>query len=349
MALQSLNAPLAWPGLTSGPSTAPALSTADTLDGAGDYTCVVICAPSDMTVSHVGFKCNAVAGSPTATVRIETVDAATGAPSGTLWATNTSVTTATLTSSFALHALTASATITKGQVFAIVITYASGTSLVVNTVAGVMENHGLPYKVTNITGSAVKAALIGMDLCLGSSTTEFYSLRGLRPAASIAANAFNNTSSAKRGVRFQVPFKCTVSGFKIYTGTAVGDFNAIIEDDSGTELSSTSTAFEGDVASALASAVFTGSFDNTVDLSPGVWYRLAIQPSSATNVNMYTATLPSSDPNYAKAWPGGANFYYSTFTTSTWTDANTQVPYIDLLINRLDDGVSSGSARVIGG
>jgi hypothetical protein len=65
---------------------------------------------------------------------------------------------------------------------------------------------------------------------------------------------------------------------------------------------------------------------------------------------MYTATLPSAD--YRSAWPGGTNYYYTTYTTAGgFTDTTDQVPLMDLLMLKADDGLSaggSGSRGIIG-
>lgn len=350
MTLQSLPLPIPYPGLCTAANSAPGLSGGTTLDAAGEYYSWVFTAQEDMLISHVGLKTSAAAGSPTADVRIETVDAATGVPTGTLWAPNTNIVTAALTTTFALHALTAAATIAKGEKYAIKVLYNSGTSFAFTALSALVFGMGMPYAVTNVTGSAAKGAMTGFDVAVGSSTSVFYPLRQFFPAASIAANAFNNTGGARRGVRFQVPFKCQVNGFRMYVGTAVGDFSAALFDDAGAELSSSATAFEGDQTAAAASGgTCEFHFDNPVTLSPGVWYRLAIEPASATNCNMYTATLPSA--NYRSAWPGGTNFHYTTYTSGGgWVDTATdQVPFMDVLLKQLDDGVSAGGAHVIGG
>ncbi len=351
MALQSVALPIVYPGIATLATNAPGLGTNLLLDAAGEYDSFVVCASEDMVISHVGFKCNAATGSPTADVRIETVDATTGVPTGTLWAANTNIVTATLTTAFALHALTASATITKSQIFAVKIVYNSGTSFTTTGVNNFTAGFCFPYEVNNTSGSAAKAGMNAVSLVLGSSTTTFYPIHGFLPTSSIAANAFNNTSSARRGVRFQVPFKCQVAGFRYYRGTSVGDFNAAIFDDAGAELSSSSTAFDGDQHVAAASSMVELYFDNAVTLSPATWYRLAIEPSSATNCNMYTATLPSL--NYRSGWPGGTNWHYTTYVASSWTDTATdQVPLMDIVIKQFDDGVNVSSttpAYVIGG
>lgn len=352
MALQTLNFAVEYPGLLKAGSGAPTLSNMDAMTTSGTHNSVVVLtANQDMVISHVGFKAQAATGSPTADVRIETVTAGTGFASGTLWATNTNIVTATINTTFALHALTASATITKGQQFAVVIKFQTGTTLTTGTLANLGQILGNPYRTTNISGSDAKAANAGVNIVLGSSTTEFYAIDNMFPAASVATNAFNSTTAAgaKRGVRFQLPFKALAVGAKVYQGTAVGDFSLKLESDAGAELSSSSTAFEGDISSAAATAVNKLFFDNTVTLNSATWYRLMIEPSSATNINMYSATTPGA--NYLKGWPGGTSWFYTTYTTAGgYVDTATeQVPLIDLLIRQLDDGGAGGGGGGSGG
>lgn len=353
MTLTTLTNPIAWPGLCFMPGQ-PTLTTAATLDASGEYVSYVICAKENMTISHVGFRAGTATGSPTCEVRIETVDAATGLPTGTLWATNTNGTTGTITSnSNVLQALTASASITKGQIFCVMVKYATGTSQVIQQTNNLgFVPSSVPYQVFN-TGTPTKGVIsanIG-TVALGSSSTTFYYVPGLFPVSSSTANTFNNTSSAKRGMRFTIPFNCRAVGLKNYQNTAVGDFNAILctGDASGTELSSSSTAFEGDqnLASNAGSAFYY--FDNPVTLTAGTAYRIVIEPTSATNCNIWTVTPPSAD--YFTATPGGGAAAYTTYVASTWTDSTTQIPFMDLLIDQIDDGAGSGTGvvGVIGG
>jgi len=337
MALQSLNAAIQWPGLVPNTGTAPTTAAGATIDAAGEYDGAVFCAPFDMTISHVGWRVNTVSGSPTCDVRIETV-AATGLPSGTLWATNTNVVTGVMTAAWRLDALTASASITKGQLFAVKFLHNTGTSFTIRLLSSYgISVAGLPYRISN-TGTPAKASMNGINCCFGSSSTTFYSLFQAIPVTTINNNIFNNLGSAARGNRFQVPFKCRVAGLAWIAGTSVGDFNAVLYDDSGNELSSSSTAFDGDYKNAAAGAQVRAYFDNPVTLSPGAWYRMALEPSSATNINQTVFGLSSAD--YRTAMPGGTNFHYATRAGGTWTDTTTSVALMDLLIDQLDDGVS---------
>lgn len=347
MTLQSLPNLIVWPGmanLTTAAMTAGAGGA--TIDAAGEYDGMVFCAQQDMTVSHIGWRLQSVAGSPTADVRIETLDTA-GHPSTTLFGTNTNIVTGTLTAAWRVDALTAAATITKGQVFAVKFLYNSGTSFVMRATSGILRNN-FPYIARSIGGAQSKNA-DQLVMALGSSSNTWYAAQALFPIATVANNTFNNTNSAARGNRFQVPFSCRVVGLVIQHGASVGDYNIILTDDSGTELSSSSTAFDGDLSRAVAGIPDYKFFDNAVTLSPGTWYRMAQEPTSATNVNEYVVDVATSD--VLQAMPGGANFAYATRASGTWSNDTDSVCLMDLLIDQLDDGAggAGGGAHIFGG
>jgi hypothetical protein len=351
MALQSLNAATPWPRMVGTVGGAPSVGTWQTLDAAGEYACVVIAAHTAMTITHVGFRTGVVAGTPTADVRIETV-AGTGLPSTTLWAANTNIVTGTLVSNtHALHALTASASITAGQRFAVKIAFNSGTSFIVQQSTNISFNSNIPYGVVN-TGADTKDRLTnGINLVIGSGATAFYSVDAIRPFTAITSNTFSNSvAGTRRGLRFQVPFKCRCVGARYASGAVTGDNSVMLLDSGGSELSSSSTAYDGDESGAGAGGMVSVMFDNPVTLSPATTYNLMIEPTSATNCGLLTYTLPSAD--YRTGFPGGTNFNYVTYTTGGgFTDTTDQVPIMDLLIDQLDDGVSAGGGgqRIIGG
>lgn len=348
MALVTLPSPMVWPGLTEWVTNNLAVGTVTTMDAAGEYDAVVIVAREAMTISHVGFRDTTATGSPTVDIRIETVGT-DGLPTGTLWAANTNIVTGALTANtFALFALTAPATIAAGQVFCVKIIYNSGTTATIAGIStGMAIKGGLPYQVVN-TGAAAKANLaIPRSLALGSSATTFYQVRGLLPVNSVGVNAFNNTSSAKRGLRFIPPFKCRCIGIRHHMSSALGDINAILMSDAGAELSSSSTAYDGDHGSAASTSTMDYPFDNPVTLVPGTAYRAVIEPSSATNTNISTAVLPSL--NYRSAWPGGTACLYTTFAGS-WVDTATDtLPLTDILIDQIDDGFGNTKMLVNSG
>lgn len=345
--LITLTSQVEWPGNIGNITNLPALGTTATLDAAGEYVAYVFVAREDMTISHVGFRSGTASGSPTMEARIEIVDAATGLPSGTLWAMNTNGTTGAISSNAnTLQALTASATITKGQTFCVKILYASGTSLNIQILSTlqVWTSSSLPYQVLN-TGTPTKAALsTGVSgIALGSSATTFYQVPGALPVSAAAASNFNNSGGARRGMLFTIPFNARIIGVRWYSANSVGDYSVCVFDSTGNELSNSCTAFEGDVSSASNGGALTNYFDNTVTVTAGTQYRVAVEPSSATNITFQTYTVPSTD--YLSALPGGTAAQYTTYTSGGgWVDSTpTQVPLMDILIDQIDNGSGGGT------
>lgn len=337
MTLQAVGHALHFPGICNSVHLNPAIGTLATLDAAGEYQAFVFQAKEDMVISHVGWRTGTVAGAPTADTRIETV-ATDGTPSGTLWNTNTNIVSGALVSNtWTLHALTASATISKGQIFCVKVVYASGTSLIIqwNSVQNRFRAN-FPYRVTNTTGSAVKAIMDGTAvLALGSSSSAFYAVENALPITSSTTSAFNNTNSAARGVRFQVPFRCRCVGIAWYANQAVGDFKPLLTDDAGASLIGTNSTIDGD-QNAVATNAMAVYFDTPVTLSPGVWYRAAIEPQGATNTSLSHFSIPSNSyvgGLWAKGfWQRGAR------VSGTWTDTDTDFPVMDIIIDQLEDG-----------
>jgi hypothetical protein len=351
MTLVSLRNPITFPGILLSPYAAPTVGTAATLSSAGHYYSVIASAKEDLVISHVGFRAGTATGSPTCTLSIETVDTS-GNPAGTDGFGSTAGTSATISSnSWVLTALGGSATISRGSLFAIKVALASGTSQVVQHIANVSLPNGtaMPYTVIN-TGSAVKGASSNLPmLAVGSNSTTFYDVPGILAADSYSAGAFNNTNSAKRGLRFVPSYNCRAIGVRTYHATATGDYNAVLTNDSGTELSSSSTSVEG-AATPSAHSTHNVYFDSPVTLSAGTAYRVAIEPTSATNCNVSTITLPSSDYYSSTAAGSSSVATYAALASGTWTDSTTQLPFMDVLIDQIDDGTGAGGViGVIGG
>jgi hypothetical protein len=336
MTLVSLAQPFVWPVAFLHTST-PGVITMVTLDAAGEYASFIFQAWKDMTISHIGFRTGAVSGSPTANVRIETVGT-DGNPSGTLWATNTNIVTGTLVANtWALHALTASASITRGQLVAVKIAYNSGTSFVVQQLTGTLLSlmPSLSYRVLN-SGTPTQSVHSGLALvAVGSATNSFYPIPGMFPLTAVASTDFASSSSPNRyGIRFQLPFKAQLLAIT-FVSNLLGDFDIGIYNDAGTLLDGTS--FDGDV-------FHDGQpfqFDTPQTLNKNTWYRATVEATTATTQEVFTMTLPSSD--YVSASPYGSFGHLTTFTSPNWDDTNTTiVPMMQLSLLQVDDGDGAG-------
>ena len=353
MTLQSLAQPLPYPSFGIANNSTIGLSGSSAI-ASGQYYCFVFRAREAMAISHVALRCNAATGSPTADIRIETIDASTGLPSGTLWnspTNTTNIVTGTLTTTTTIHALTATANITAGDYVAVKIAHGgTGTSFTVGTNVVAQRGAGvLPYVVVN-TGTPTKGGSDGfsVNIALGSSSTSFYLVDGLMPAASASGGVTTAVSTATQdaiGMRFRLPFKARCVGhLHTVNSSTYGEFTYGVYDDSNSELSSSNTSgFDADMMGVQAGGRHMHMWlDNPVTLSANTWYRYLLFPTSATAFNVYAYGALNS--NLKAVMPGGTDWHYvKKAVGGAWTDSlTTDAIILNLLFDQLDDGVGSG-------
>lgn len=343
MALQSTQELqlIQWPGVAAYYLNNWGFGARTSLDAAGEYHAFVIPALEDMEISHAYFQPHAVSGSPTADIRIETVDPDTGLPTGTLWDTGTNVVTGTLTTTGAVHALGATASISRGEWFALKIAYNSGTSFSTQELIGQVRRDWA-YSAIN-TGTPTKGAFVNHCVGLGSSSSNFYRLPSqLWPVTGQSTGNITNGNGARWGLRFKLPFKATVHAL---ISTVSNDHDFQIYDDAGNAISGASGTVDTSQQNSNHMLL-----DTPTDLDADTWYR-AVVVAGAGNFFIRNWTAPSAD--LLSGFPGGLNAHRTDYTTSGgWTTTDTQVPALDLIISRLEDGAGSGGGtrqKVYGG
>lgn len=337
-----------WPGVTRSGLATTGGST--TLDAAGEYHAIAIYAHQDMAISHVFLKLNAVSGSPTADIRIETMDASTGLPSGTLWATNTNIVTGTLTTTGAAHALTATANVSKGQWFVVKIAYNSGASLQLFSAVAMAIVQSVNYSIVN-TGTPSRGVGTNVSIGIGPSATQMYHIGGgTYPLISTSGVVnVNNTNGGRIGGRFELPFKAEIHGVR--TALLANDADISIYEDGGGAVSGATGSFDASAAAPssglpFTDVIFATPFVPTINTR----YRAAIVPTTGSNVGLRSWEVTAA--GLLTGCPGEGLIHRTDYTTSGgWVETAAQLPNIDLIIKRLDDGVGGGdsSPRIIVG
>lgn len=346
MTLASLPVPLRYPrGLCEPTTSTIIMGNGGILDAAGEYMAFFIQAPFDMAISHVNaLHAFNLVGSPTADYRIETVDAS-GNPSGTLWATSTEKAGFTVAAGMNIQQLDAVASVSRGDEFFLMVRLAGGTSFQSTNIQGIGTNseNGRPYRVTNTTGSPLKSTGINYPILLGSNANTFYCIPNYLPVSGMGTINFNNTNGQMQGNRIKLPFKARCHGIS-FVGAAsgsLGDYNAVLQDDSNNDLAS--KAVDGDSSNPSSVQRQEVIFDSPVTLEKDTWYRYGKEPTSATNTQLSQFNVSHTD--HRAAMPSGADCYRSTRTSGTWTDDTDSIVMADLLLEP-DDGAGSGSGGV---
>lgn len=338
MTIQSVASPLFYPGtdFVGGFGTTTASMTAS-----GHKLGVVFHAPRTGTIDGIKYRSGTIVNSPSVDVRLETV--ASGKPSGTLWGTNTNGNSGTLTSNATFEtALTSTASVSQGDLIAIVFGWVSNTSQIGLAQGGVWMNEQFPavYQDTG-AGYAVLASRMP-QFALRYNDASYATGLGCFWFTALTNSA--TFSSGEQGIRFRLPFTCRASGLwhTCDPDTAL-TFNLYADATSpgGTALATrTQQTNEFEAANVQVSAC---RFASSVTLAANTWYRLVASVSGASTRFSYLDVAAAAE---LAAAPGGADVYQTVSAGASWTDTTTRQPQMGLVIDGLDDGAGGGGSSI---
>lgn len=331
------------------------------LDATGEYAALVFIAPKTGNIDRFDFHVGAVGNSPDNGLRasLQTVDGATGLPTGTLLgATNNaavtyahSVTTGWKNTDFAEVAA-----VTRGQVIAAVIDIPSFTASDNITISRWPTNTILvfPYGIS----AAGTKGTSDLPVITIHYTDGYACLAGANhPGPITRALAIYNSGTAgadEVGLKFSVPFPCTLDKVSMVMAVAAGaNFEVLVYDSDGTSVLSTTT-IDGDVVASTSLGVANFVLTTPVSIVANTGYRVTVRPTTANNVTLEYYTFQSLD--LMDAMEGGSSMCLTSQINQggVWTDHNSGTfgrPALSLHLTAFDDGVSGGGgggARVIG-
>lgn len=339
MSLVAIGAPIPfWKmfGKTSSTSSA-------TMSAAGDKYAQVFAAPKTGTIDRVRIRTGVVTTGATVDVRLESVTASTGDPSGSLAAANTNaswVIANTDDNVWVEIPLTAGYAATQGEILAIVVV-----------------NPGVSFaNMVFPRGPSVDSPAFGFsDFFTAAAWNKAQNLgyMGVRYNDGLYAHipslvselpagaSFNSTTNSagggdERGNKITIPIACTVYGFWIEPATAKAAQDIVLYDANDNVL--LTKAFDADLTVNSSGGDVLVPFASTVDLVAGQVVRI-VQKPGASNVTNWTVTVAA---GLGTTFPGGTACVYTRRTDAgAWTDTSDKVSMIGLLLSRLDDGARS--------
>lgn len=343
-----------------GAAAAAFVATAFTFDADTDELALVTRIPKTGTLTSIWFRTGTVS---TAGAIFDgglyTVDTS-GLPTTTEYATGSSGTATVATSDdnvwkeMSLNS-GSGVTVTKGDLAAIRLfvdtsgdtpntVQINGGSTAIQTLA--LTN----YRVENTTGSAAKVATTqGVPFLLDYGGTFVY-CDGCVPANSGGFQTPGN--GAERGLRFSLPVPMRIAGVLVGLGNVAAGADYEIRLYSGTAPYTTEksvTSIDGDVTnSATVDCLCPFWFATSFEAAANTEYFVAVKQTTANVVQ--TIEYSMSVAGHMGATMGGTEFYLANrdatavTNNTSFTETTTTVPLIFLLIDGLDDAVSSGSA-----
>lgn len=311
------------------------------INNTGHKVAFIIQAPEDGTITEVYWRTSTVTN-PQVDVRIETVNTTTGEPTGTLWGTNTNGSysaSSTASVQWRSATLTAGAVVNKGDLFAVVIAWVSGSMGVQGSSGGALLPYTTPY-LAQYTASWARPGDVPIVILNDSGTYRV----PLGAACGIVSGGVSinlNSTPDEIGNLYTPLFTQQVCGI-----TAVvdfdGDMELVVYNAADTVLA-TIPLYPG-VRQANTGGGGIWSLADDITLTKGQQYRLVIKPTTTTNVIVYAWDVPSA-AGVAVA-PGGSEFVYtSRVNGGPWTETTTRQAMVLPVIN----GIQAGGLLVHGG
>lgn len=151
---------------------------------------------------------------------------------------------------------------------------------------------------------------------------------------------------------FQLPFKGSIIGAYIYMTSisATDDFEVILYSDPlGTPVAERTTTIDATYTAAPNTGYLHVDFSTAYTCLANTNYAIAVRATTANNIAVYY--LDQGDTVKLKPTALGTNWYLGSRTNQTgaFSTTTTQLPLIEITVNALDDGLSTGTPFIIGG
>lgn len=324
-----------------------------TLNAQDEKAAAILQASKSATISVVLFRTSTVTTGSDIDVRIETVSATDGNPTGTLWGTNTNVVVTVADTDdnvWKTATLTAGAVVAQGDLFAVVLHATSAApNLLIN---GLTEfDAGLPYTTSQDAAVWTKRGeVLVMVIKFSDNTYQSIHYFGLAPQANgISFNSGSNPDEI--GNKITLPFPCRVVGF--WAWCSINENATVLLYDSSSNVL-TSRLFDANQTTEGVDDSIIGFFPDAITLTANTVYRLTFRPETTTNIVLDESRFPDADS--MGELPFGANIIRTDRTDAgAWTDTTTMRILMGLLVDQLDDGAGGssgaygGPSRIIGG
>lgn len=314
------------------------------LDASGKKIGIIWQAPEAATITHLGVRYGVRTGTPPVhKISLQSLGT-TGLPSGTILgggspasATFTPPADATWNGTWQWVALSNSYAAARGELFAVVIEYSSGTvdgsnnssfTYIWDGSFGTNNRSGFPYTALN-SGAGFAKELSGTPVTGWKSASQVY-------GAPIQSFAATTTGGANHRIARRIILPAGSGATKQIVGlrfpadnpSAGTTWKIGLWKTDNTELQALS--IDSDAAGRNSLGMHCEfMFDEATlsDLDFGTAYYLGIQRDGSSNFTIHGLSFAAA--NDMKAMSGGDGLYLATYDGSSWTETTTTMPYIE--------------------
>jgi len=323
------------------------------LDAAGEQWAYLFRAPKSGNISTIGFRTGTVTTGAAVDVRLETVDPATGDPTGTLKAANANATQTILDgddNTWFDTALTAAAAVSAGDWLAAVITAPGGFAGTLNLAYG--NVYGLINQITqrqyyldHYVASAWTKRLYAPIGRIGYDDATFPFIPGLCGANSLSSYVYDSADTPDEyGIYFQLPFSARATGWWASVRLQGDAIANLYDSDGSTVLASTILDFDIVSSTNMPNGAL---FANPQTLAKDTFYRLTLLGNHASNVLRLAYAGVSSTAHWEQMGLSTDVQQTSRVDGGAWTQDNTAYPMMGLILDQVDDGAGGGGLAFI--
>lgn len=335
--------------------TSPDGTAGVTLDAAGEYVSWIFKIPKTGTLKKIGVRIGVLTVADDMVLRVETVDASTGKPTGTLYAsgaTGTATPSGPYTTSWINLNGSTGIRVTKDDLVAVklLLDYVDGNIQIITKWGLGPFNFPYCYSYYNSTDNFVMSGALMLGLEYDGELVHAPGL-GLVMAGTSAAWS---TAAFRKGLVLQVPFKCRAVGAIIRADIDNDATFEFYDSDQATILES--VLIDKDIRGSSGLGGHYIPFSSSHILMINTNYRAVIRPSGGGNITYYYLTGIDDAPlKGLDMLEMGSAWHYTECNgaptgEASWTDTTSQRPHFGIVIDQLDDGAGSGGGLpILGG
>lgn len=325
------------------------------MDATAEKVAFIFQCPKSGTLDKVEFRCGAVTFNAASVLRVSFQNLSSGDPDGTQDQYR-DMTTLSANAWNVPGLMTSDGTntgtkrsVTKGDIIAVVFEFQTFTALD-SVIISACAATGTAWFANTIytdlyTASWAKQASIIAIMALKYDDGLYEPVVGGVPILAFNNVLFNSGSTPdERGLIFQVPYPCRVTGFAIKVETdAAAD--VVLYDSNGTSVLATAS-LDSTIRQGVNGTNTFGLFPASATLLANTAYRLVVKPTTVSDVRLYDYDATSAA--VLGGFDAGANCHYtSRVNAGAWTEVTTKRPAIAFIVSAADDALSLPSGYVV--
>jgi len=310
------------------------------LASASHKVAIIFASPKTGNIDRIAFRIRAFSGVSVGRVSIVSIDGTTGDPTVTNYGGSSPGSFTPVANTNFSVALGTIATVTRGDILAVVIDLSSFTSGAVTIVSGAQaytigaDCDSLPY-ITSTTGGVWTRDENMPAIGIHFDDDDWISAN----LGDYDAIAVTYASGVEVGFKFQIPFPTSVTGAQFILKSGIGSYTITVKLYDAADNVLESVSIDSDTLASLFGILDVDQllaiwFTNSIAIIADTNYRITIQHNGASPINMLRhSNLPDANMRAGYPWSDGSRWSWTTRNGGAWTDDTLKMSMCGLFLD----------------